>query len=166
MKDLECAGYTGYKVDRLGCVYSKRTGNKMSTVIAKDGTEKITIVNDLGKTKFVFVHRLVAIAFIPNVHNKPQVDHIDGNKQNNKVENLRWCTNVENQEYRDTQGNSGKDRVNKKIKWGTEVYSSIKGLAKVIATLRGSKVSTVAKELKAVRYGPKMLYGNYCELVV
>lgn len=165
MKTLDNIGYKGYKVDEYGNIYSKRTGKKMKPHTANDGVLKIELIHTSGKRKQESVHRLIAKAFIPNPDNKPQVDHIDGNKQNNNASNLRWCTNIENQEFREEQCNTGKEQQNKKIKWGDTVYLSIYSLARKIAEMRGSKVETVRKEIKAVRYGPKTLYGKYCQIV-
>lgn len=58
---------------------------------------KISLNN---RTKIYSIHRLVAITFIPNPNNYPQINHIDGDKSNNKVENLEWCTNNENMKHR------------------------------------------------------------------
>ena len=52
-----------------------------------------------GKTKQMRIHRLVADAFIPNPYNAPEVNHIDGKKENNFASNLEWCTRAENNKH-------------------------------------------------------------------
>lgn len=51
------------------------------------------------KQKCVYVHRAVAIAFLPNPNNYPQINHIDGNPRNNNVSNLEWCTGSQNVQH-------------------------------------------------------------------
>ena len=88
-----------YDISSLGKIRNNRTGNIIKPDKEEKGYCRLSIkVN--GVKKHYAVHRLVALAFIPNPENKPQVDHIDNNKNNNKVPNLRWVTNKENARYR------------------------------------------------------------------
>ena len=90
-KDIQ--GYEGlYQVSNTGKI--KRNNKILKFSIAK-GYEHICLYKN-NKYKPFSVHRLVAEAFIPNPEQKPQIDHIDGNPLNNKVENLRWVTAKEN----------------------------------------------------------------------
>lgn len=93
-------GYEGrYQVSNLGRVKSLdywRTG-KAQIMKAKNhaGYCRVVLWKD-GKAKEICVHRLVSLVFIPNPENKPYVNHIDGDRRNNKTENLEWVTAQEN----------------------------------------------------------------------
>ena len=87
-----------YTIDDLGNIYSDISG-KMKT--RNKGNTEYQIINLMtleGKKKTFRVHRLVMMAFHPiQSMNDMEVNHIDGNKQNNALSNLQWCTASENQ---------------------------------------------------------------------
>lgn len=91
------AGYDDYQVTSWGRVFSKTNGKFVYQEVHHKGYLRVDLYKD-GKRKHFKVHRLVAEAFIPNPYNKPQVNHIDGNNQNNSVTNLEWVTDAENKE--------------------------------------------------------------------
>lgn len=85
-----------YLVSDRGEVFSVATGCFLKPTIGKEGYYQYNIGISRKDSKRVFAHRLVACAFIPNPKGKPQVDHINGNRSDNRVENLRWATAKEN----------------------------------------------------------------------
>jgi len=103
--------YLGYDVSNYGRVRStiryvkhSKGGVKiineriLKTSINKKGYEGATFSIE-GKFYYISIHRLVALAFIPNLKNKPQINHIDKNTANNHYKNLEWCTAWENQRH-------------------------------------------------------------------
>ena len=94
MKDVK--GYEGrYKITEDGKIYSVKSKRFIGHQNAY-GYNRVSLQVGKYKYKTFLIHRLVAEAYIPNPDNKPFVNHIDGNKQNNCVENLEWVTQQEN----------------------------------------------------------------------
>lgn len=90
-------GYENYSISSNGVVKNERT-NKIKIPTSNYSGKGYLYVDlyNKGKKKRFYIHRLVAQYFISNKENKPYVNHKDGNPKNNTVENLEWCTPLEN----------------------------------------------------------------------
>ncbi len=115
--------YPNYFVNEQGDVFSTKRGSikRLKPASLVEGYLKIAIHNN-SKGKSILVHRLIAQTFIPNPENKPEVNHKNGIKSDNRVENLEWNTRSENMNHAysiglatDNRGeNHGRAKVNEK----------------------------------------------------
>lgn len=102
---VDIQGYEGlYEIDECGNVYSVCQTTSRRKCIRKpflnnSGYLRVNLYDKRGKSSKYYIHRLVAQAFIPNPYNYKIVNHIDGNKLNNCVDNLEWCTQSENKKH-------------------------------------------------------------------
>ena len=115
IKDFE-----DYQVSNLGNV--KMTANNatrkeriLKPLVTNRGYYRVALYKD-KKPNFFTIHRLVAIYFIDNPENKSQVNHKDGNKENNIVSNLEWMSNKENSDHAYNTGLKSKESLNKAFK--------------------------------------------------
>ena len=84
-----------YEINKIGQVRHKGSGDILKPSIVENGYCNITL-RSYGKSFHTSIHRLLGKIFIPNPENKPCIDHINRNKQDNRLENLRWVTISEN----------------------------------------------------------------------
>jgi len=108
---MEIEGYPNYLIYDDGRVYSKKRKIFMKPSLIK-GYLSIRLFID-SKRKGFLIHRLVALHYIPNPHNKPEVDHIDINPLNNSISNLRWATRQEQIDNRNVVTNTGEKYISK-----------------------------------------------------
>lgn len=88
-------GHPGYEVSAVGEVRNAKTGHLMKQTASNWGYMR-TQIREGARRVQLSVHRAVATAFVPNPSGKPQVNHINGDKADNRAENLEWVTPSEN----------------------------------------------------------------------
>ena len=130
--------YPAYLISDKGNVRKKSNGRTLKATRKPNGYLHINLATGDGRRKKEYVHRLVALTFIPNVNHCPEVNHIDGVRDNNAVSNLEWVTHEEN--MRKSPNTTKSIRVKKKTGENVGIYSSI-GEACTALNLTGSNVS-------------------------
>jgi hypothetical protein len=89
-------GYENYMIGRNSIIYNIKTGQKIKPLLGNHGYYCFNPSNN-GKQKCLLIHRILAELYIPNDNpSRTYIDHIDRNKTNNNLDNLRWVTNQEN----------------------------------------------------------------------
>ena len=139
-KDIE--GFEGiYEVSSHGRVRNKKNGRILGGGFNKNGYRIIGI-----KGKKYLIHRLVALAFIPNPYKLPEVNHIDERKDNNYVNNLEWCSRSYNVVYSSHKRSCKIKQLDKNGKL-LKVWNSVSQIVKEL----GYDISAIVKVLKGKR---------------
>lgn len=140
---LDFLGYSTYAIRTDGQVRDLRSGRLM-TGSCSNGYRRIQLVNPDGFKSF-FVHRLVALAFLPNPENLPEVDHINRIPHDNRTENLRWCSDDLQNQNKGVQTNNKLGEKNICLEGGYyRVHMKRNGkrvLHKRFATLEAAKLA-------------------------
>lgn len=143
---------TRYSINEDGIVKNNSTGKiKNSFKNRKTGYLCVDLWENNKSTKHA-IHRLIAEAFIPNPENKPTVDHIDGNRENNAIDNLRWATYSEQNSRFNTHGvRSEKIKVVNQEDSSEKIFESITDAANYFKV----NISSISQMLKKGTFGKR-----------
>lgn len=141
--------FDNYAISNLGNIKNIKKGNILTPYLNTNGYLTYTFCQN-GVKKTFRLHRLVALYFIDNPNNLPYVNHKDGDKTNNKVENLEWCTAKENDVHARSSGlkNQEKPIIAKNIE--TNETLTFKSVTEAGAFL-GINKGTISKVLNGKR---------------
>lgn len=141
-------GYKGlYKVSNTGKIFSCVTNRELSIIQKSDGYTGITLCDKDHNKKQYRIHQLVAKAFIPNPNNYPFINHKNEIKNDNRVENLEWCSIKYNSSY-----GSAPKKISEKLKG---VPKSKEAIEKRRITMK-EKLSNMTKEERQAMFGRTM----------
>jgi hypothetical protein len=151
MKEIK--KYPSYFVNEEGLIFSSKTNKFLKFSYDKQGYQRVGLYVGNYKSKTIKVHRLVAEAFIDNPNNKTDVNHIDGNKSNNKKTNLEWATRSENIKHAFKNGlskisDNQKNRFIQMTK--AQIGSKNPAARKIINTSTGDIFNTIKEVLPLV----------------
>ena len=135
--EIKIKNWENYTIDEFGNVRNIKTQKYLKGALNGKGYLRVELHNNKKIKKF-FIHRLVAEYFISNPLNKEQVNHKDGNKLNNNVENLEWVTNQENSNHAWKYGLKVGCKGEKNPLYGTHLKEETK--IKISNTLKGKMV--------------------------
>ena len=126
-KPVEFDGFgCKYLASKDGRVFSLRGNKYLKPMLSRKGYEWVRFYRDDGSKRSITVHRLVSLTYIENPEGKPQVNHKNGNKRDNSVDNLEWCTNLENMAHAKDAGlipNGGSGNKNGNLQ-GEKIHTS------------------------------------------
>lgn len=170
-----------YSINNVGIITNIKTNKIINGTITVDGYISVKLYNKLGERKSFKIHRLVAEAFIKNDENKLTVDHIDRNRKNNNVINLKWATSKEQNQNKKQSTNQREklgravNRIDIETNSIIETYNSLREASEWLLQYNGNQnknsfthISSVCTGKNKSAYGFKWCFTdnivNYSEL--
>lgn len=152
--------FENYAISNYGNIKNVKKNKILKPVKNKNGYLEYTFCQN-GIKKTFRIHRLVGLYFIPNIENKPYINHKNGIKTDNNVNNLEWCTAKENDTHARLTGlkNQNKPIIAEEIETGNKiVFSSVSEAGAILGINKG----TISKVLHNKR---KQVHGYYFHFI-